>query len=930
MRVRRQPVRFLCCCILLGVLSCASAPSIEPSNTDVNVAPNPTLMGSGSAVVDWYTHTMTGRCVFERLPAEGPDGDTALSVCGETNDSVGRWYADVPVLPGAEYEISVWVLTESGNRAGIMLSPDVQIEGASPAQWSPLTLRYTVPADRLTIRLHLQQYGPGCVRFSRPNVVLTALPAAGPTEPIPASGGAIEAIVIPDRPDAVQTSCALDLRRILREITGKTVAIQSDAPAGRAVYIGAPPPGRDYASRLATLSEDGIVLDIDTRAIVCLGRTPQGVYNAVAVLLYRMGCLWIWPGKYGECLPPKGAVSLPKKLRLTHNPPFLLRGGHICHLETPAGGTFQHVDVGEWVDWAARNRYNRAKACYSTTWPYGAVRGHGWQEVSGHSTTELLLPASLFAEHPEWFALFRGRRVATHPIGTTAMPCIGNPEVLEHFAQQVLQYFATHPQARRYFVGANDEPSYWCECDACKALDPPGVKWWLNGTREMLPMTDRWMTLVNYVAARVAAVYPDKWIGTFAYGSTRGLPNRVKPLPNVMIEYTLGDRCFRHDLLDAACPVNAQGAAAFRAWGAVSRGLAVYGYLDFLYPGIPLAYWRSDYDLYRSLHRLGVQYVSDEIDTVPAASPLLMGYRMRLLWDLNTDPDRFADRFCRAAYGRAARPMRAFWNTQWEAVKRSPMAHPGINDLTRYTPAIMSRSYRLLDDAARLAEGDSPDVQARIARARMTLDQVRFYLIQARIDGGDTSRWAELMRVRQAILDMSSRWGLHLDSFTSDKLGGSYPMPEAALGGRTLAQLPDQWLFRTDPDDIGERDGWFAPDMPLIDWRPISIRKHWEAQGYPGYDGLGWYAVDVTLPQARPGKRVWLLFGAVDDSWTLWLDGRLLGRSAIPPGEAWDKPFAVEITGLDTGSKSHRLVLRVGDIAGAGGIWRPVTVVESD
>lgn len=930
MRMRQSTIWANYLCAAAGLLLCFPAPSADAARVIANIAPNAGLMGSGAAVVDWYTHTMAGRCLFDRHPGSGPEGETAVSVRGETADSVGRWYTDVSVLPGATYGISVWIRTEGNTRAGVMLSAEDQVEGSSPEQWSRLQLRYSVPSDRLSFRMHLQQYGQGRVLFSRPEVVLTQMPAAGPTEPIPALGGAIEAIVIPEAPDPVQTACALELRRIFRALTGKTVAIRSDTPAGRAVFVGVPPSGRDYASRLAMLSHDGIILDVDRRAVVCLGRTPQGVYNAVAELLYRMGCLWIWPGKYGECLPPKGPIPLPRSLRLTHNPPFQLRGGHLCHLERPVGGSLQHVDVGEWVDWAARNRYNRAKGCYSSTWPYGAMRGGGWQEVSGHSTTELLLPAEMFEDHPEWFALYRGRRVATHPIGTTAMPCIGNPDVQEHFAQRVIEYFNTHPDAQRYVVGANDEPSYWCECDRCKALDPPGVKWRLNGTREMLPMTDRWLTLVNSVAARVAAVHPGKWIGTFAYGSTRSLPERVKPLPNVMIEYTLWDRCFRHDLLDARCPVNAQGVVALRSWGAVAPALAIYGYLDYLYPGIPLAYWRSDYEAYRSLHRLGVRYVSDEIDTVPSASPLLIAYRMRLLWDLNTDPDCFAELFCRAAYGRAARVMRAFWDTQADAVYRSAAVHPGINDLSRYTPQIMARSYRLLDEAARLVNREPPEVQARIARARMSLDQVTYYLTQAKIDAGDTSQWLELMQTRQAILDASAHWGLHLDSFTSDKLGGSYPMPKEALGGRTLLQLPEQWLFRTDPEDAGEREGWFAPHKPLNDWKPISVWKPWELQGHEGYDGLAWYALDITLPAASERKRVWLLFGAVDDSWTLWLNGRLLGRSTIPPAEAWDKPFAVEITGLYSPGQKHRLVMRVGDAAGMGGIWRPVTVVESD
>ena len=86
---------------------------------------------------------------------------------------------------------------------------------------------------------------------------------------------------------------------------------------------------------------------------------------------------------------------------------------------------------------------------------------------------------------------------------------------------------------------------------------------------------------------------------------------------------------------------------------------------------------------------------------------------------------------------------------------------------------------------------------------------------------------------------------------------------------------------------------------------------------------------DVTIPQAE-GKRIWLLFGAVDETWKVWLDGKYIGASEGDPGLIWDKPAAVQITGKYTPDKKTRLVVRVNDIGFAGGIWKPVRITASD
>jgi hypothetical protein len=410
-----------------------------------------------------------------------------------------------------------------------------------------------------------------------------------------------------------------------------------------------------------------------------------------------------------------------------------------------------------------------------------------------------------------------------------------------------------------------------------------------------------------------------------------------------MIEWTAWEHCRKHRFLDRACPVNAQGLAQLRKWLKVAPAVSIYSYLDYRYMEIPEPFLASDEDFYRTLHGLGVRHVADELDTTPYASPVLLGLRARLLWDVNTHAEDYLDRFCRIAYGDAAEDMKQFWQFQEQAVYNSPTAHPTVNDLARYTPTVLLRSKRLLRQALDrpLTDVTSPssliphpssltaEQRARVERAWMSLLFAEFYVAQEKAPSGDMAVWERLARSKRQILDLARRYGFTLNLYAHNALGGNYELPLAALGGKTLVSLPDEWLFRTDPEGRGEQERWFDPAAKLDSFRPISTSKNWEAQWVGAYDGTAWYVTEVIIP-ATEVKHVWLLFGAVDETWKVWLNGDYIGASTGDPGEIWDKPTAIEITGKYPSGQKVRLVVKVHDIGYAGGIWRPVRITASD
>ena len=157
------------------------------------------------------------------------------------------------------------------------------------------------------------------------------------------------------------------------------------------------------------------------------------------------------------------------------------------------------------------------------------------------------------------------------------------------------------------------------------------------------------------------------------------------------------------------------------------------------------------------------------------------------------------------------------------------------------------------------------------------------------------------------------------------------PMPQTGSqvdAGRTLlCDVPEFWKFRTDPKNIGEKQKWFAADTNRDDWSRASTHRFWDSfVKNPPYEGDGWYAVDVEIPAAS-GKEVWLILGAVDENYTLWINGEYVADNLEVGLDVWDKPAVIPIAGRFKAGKSNHIVVRVRNTLRAGGIWKPSRVV---
>jgi len=129
------------------------------------------------------------------------------------------------------------------------------------------------------------------------------------------------------------------------------------------------------------------------------------------------------------------------------------------------------------------------------------------------------------------------------------------------------------------------------------------------------------------------------------------------------------------------------------------------------------------------------------------------------------------------------------------------------------------------------------------------------------------------------------------------------------------------WKFKQDPENKGEKEGYYKENFDDKDWRDIKIGQWWEDFGI-NYDGYAWYRGEFEVSKEILDKKLYLVFGAVDESCYVYINGNFVGKHDV--GEAgWNMPFKIDITGKLKEGK-NKIVIKVYDSLNYGGIWQKI------
>ena len=311
----------------------------------------------------------------------------------------------------------------------------------------------------------------------------------------------------------------------------------------------------------ASLPEESYAISAGPDGVSIRGADARGVLYGCYELLKRWaGMRWLAPGDDCEyCVLKDGTVEVPLG---THS--------HAPDIKWRTYG----AETDEDFLWCARNNMqaNISWKRFPGDAASPAARrlvelGVYGQGRSGHCLTRLLChdsedPKKLFAEHPEYFCLVKGKRTLSGLACYGPNPCTSNPEVLDRMAETVLMIVGQpHGNEAKTVTIGNDDSMQWCECDSCRALDPAETA--KDGKRRR---ADRYWWTVNEIARRVWAKRPDAKLGGWAYQDFWKPPARVRPDPRLSLMISFNNQCWRHSMNDPECDTNRDMADLYRMW----------------------------------------------------------------------------------------------------------------------------------------------------------------------------------------------------------------------------------------------------------------------------------------------------------------------------------------------------------------------------
>ncbi len=422
--------------------------------------------------------------------------------------------------------------------------------------------------------------------------------------------------------------------------------------------------GYPYASRFA----DPIALDINLR-------DDGGTFNAVCDYLRELGVRWYFPGELGEIVQKRTDIPLLAVDR-TASPDFGYRMPSYWYLHTQGND-----DV---ILWTLR------------------LGGFAGQELHGttqlcHGLKYLTMRTETKEAHPDWYALWNGKRAVEHSY--SGAPCLSS----EGFFVRTLKF-------ARWLFDSRDEPIYSldlpdgagrpCQCPLCAGKDTLERGW--SGA-----MSDYVFDFVNRAATELYKTHPDRKVSALAYSSYTLPPQKIERLsPNLVLWLCQ----WRSSFSDPA--IRARELDLRRDWLKVLSSGEGYIYEYYLhncerygYAGLPVYFPRLIAEDLRSLKGISNGELQEvylhrspaEFSWHPLAVTHLNLYvTLRLLWDVDQDVDAMLEEFYTLFYGPAAAPMKAF-------IEYSEKAWPTM----RMDIASMDSALELLSTALAAAAPDS-------------------------------------------------------------------------------------------------------------------------------------------------------------------------------------------------------------------------------
>ncbi len=536
-------------------------------------------------------------------------------------------------------------------------------------------------------------------------------------------------IAISAEASSSEQTAAKELQAYIKQIGGVELPITNSLNSnGPKIFVGY----NDRVSQLVgkqdiTPDYEGFTYCNKGKHLIIYGGSKRGtMYGVFSFLEDQFGVRWYTPN----------CTKVPKLKKWN----FVT----LHHSEEPAiQYRYSNYFVTENVSqWSAHNKENMKWGPVDNL--YGNIEAY-W---NAHTMGQLVTAKEFFKEHPEYFALRNGKRIDNGQL------CLSNPNVLDICKKRLFEKMKSLPGYRIFSLSQNDNQSF-CECPNCKAMEER-----YGGHSGLI------IWFVNQVADEAQLLFPQKYIGTFAYQYSRKPPVGIRPKDNVVVRLCSIECCFAHPIT-AECPQNKAFVDDMKAWSKIAPHLFIWDYIvdyaQYIAPWPNFQVLGPNIQAFREHNVIGVfeeaQYQSGgaEFDEMKA------WVANKLLWNPQQDVNVLVKDFIDGYYGNAAPKIMEYYLLCQSLV--NPQTHFGIyireNDPI-YSDEFIQKGFSIINGAKQDAENDT--IKERVERVSMQL----LYLqsVRNRKKSIEDGTWAEFVRLARRYNAKPSE-GQTLDSFIS-------------------------------------------------------------------------------------------------------------------------------------------------------------------
>jgi hypothetical protein len=737
-------------------------------------------------------------------------------------------------------------------------------------------------------------------------------------------------------------------------------------------------PAKAKLFELETLPPNGFLVRTQGNVLYLAGRDENGppladntgagtVFAVYEWLERQAGVRWLWPGEWGTFVPRSGVLQsgawdvlaqpplLHARLRQAIGRPFWI----------PAAGGFTKEQraqvVADEVLWYRRNRLARGVSL---------EYGHGYEDYWER----------FHESHPEYFNLLPDGTRRSDPFyyggaGRLISMSVGEPG----FQKQVVADWQARRSAERPWInGWENDTNGKCVCAQCLALDVrdpllSDEEWnhRIENARHAFENKEAdWFKHLGSVSDRYARYYlalqkwgraidPSATVIGGAYANYAKAPLQTRLNRNIVVGI----------VPEYGWPVSDQTFAGFqKQWSGWSKaGASLYLRPNYTLwgheqPIITARDYARDFQFAFKNGMIGTDY--DSLTSMWATQ----GPNLYALSRLHTRPDWPVEKILGeyySAFGAGQNDVQKYFEYWENQTKRAAIqmqtttqesgtqlfsGWAGLHNVIGkiYMPENYATAARFLEAAHTATKGDE-SAQKRVEFLQAGLEDARLVAKTNRANDEfkRTARNEEFLKALGELdrhrVQMAEKFpnALNLDLaawMERDWNRAVYAEITKALEqGEIAAALPKQWRLRWDENKIGERDGWFQNPGADNLWQPVQINAPWEAQKVgqdwraahadKDYDGMAWYRVRFKVDSKWKGRKLALLFGAVDEAATIYLNGQKAGEHPYINPNDWETPFQIDVTNLLNFENENELMVLVEDNSGAGGVWKPVWLI---